>query len=148
MDYLNFIYEIVNEFLSFPNYYQDIADLLDATIDDYVGHNDIEENKKIVMTFTEDVYDAIRLYEFHLGNACDLHKGTKSKFYQQLAYVSLFVKLYPQIKSIVDTSSSSISDDDIEFSWNDINSDIVDMYHKTIQSYNNHEIYDDIYSDD
>lgn len=175
MDCPNFIIEIANEFLAFPNYYEDIADLLDATIDDYVGHNDIEANQKIVTEYAGDVYEAIRLYEFHLGNACDLHKGTKSKFYQQLAYVSLFVKLYPQIKAIVDAPSSSSASDismtevsdyvdednmspyydlssdneDRKFSWNDVNSDIADMLHQTIKSYKRHRSasgYDDLYS--
>jgi hypothetical protein len=175
MDCPNFIIEIANEFLAFPSYYEDITDLLDATIDDYVGHNDIETNQKIVMEYAGGVYEAIQLYEFHLGNACDLHKGTKSKFYQQLAYVSLFVKLYPQIKAIVDVQSSSLTSDismteisdyvdednmspyyelsssdneDCKFSWNDTNGDIEDMLHETIKSYKRHRTNDDLYSGD
>jgi hypothetical protein len=128
MDCQNFISEVANEFLAFPNYYEDISDLLDVTIDDYVSNNNIETNKKIVMEFAGDVYEAIQLYEFHLGNVCDLHKCTKSKFYEQLAYVSLFVKLYPQIQSIIDKN-------EIENFMNDANEDIGDMFHESIQCY-------------
>jgi hypothetical protein len=107
MDCQTLIVEIANAFLAVPNSYENITSLIDATIDDYVGQNDIETNQKIVIEYGGGVYEAIQLYEFHLGNACDLHKSTKSKFYQQLAYVSLFVKLYPQIKSIVDAETST-----------------------------------------
>lgn len=153
MDCQSFIKEIIHEYLAFPNYYDDMASLLDATIDDYVGHNDIETNKKIVTEFAGDVYDAIQLYEFHLGNACDLHKGTKSKFYQQLAYVSMFAKIYPQIQSIIDDISVTELSDDIDdeelssFSWSDVNDDIVDMFYETIQSYKKHKAEENLYSE-
>jgi hypothetical protein len=175
MDCQTLIVEIANAFLAVPNSYENITDLIDATIDDYVGQNDIETNQKIVMEYSGGVYEAIQLFEFHLGNACDLHKGTKSKFYQQLAYVSLFVKLYPQIKAIVDAPLSSSSSDismaevsdyadddnmspyyelssdneDRKFSWNDTNGDIADMLHETIKSYKRHKAAsgcDDLYS--
>jgi len=139
MDCEKLTIEIVNEFLSFPEYYKDVYHLLDAYLDDYVGHNDIKTNQQIVEEYAGGVYEAIRLWEFHLGNGEELHKGTKSKFYQQLAYVSLFVKLYPEIKDIIQTkqklSGISNDDDDNNFDLNDVNDDIVDMLCETFRSY-------------
>jgi hypothetical protein len=142
MDCQNFIIEVANEFLSFPECYEDISDLLDATIDDYVGHNDIKTNQKIVEEYAGGVYEAIRLYEFHLGNAGELHKGTKSKFYQQLAYVSLFVRFYPEINNIIktkeelsDIEKADNSSNEDNFCWDDVNDDISDMLCETFQSY-------------
>jgi len=139
MDCENFIIEVVNEFLSFPDCYEDISDLFDVTVDDYVGHNDIETNEKIVQEFAGGVYEAIQLYEMHLGKPKHLHKGSKQHFYQELAFVSLFVKLYPRLKSIVNAqlSSSNISmteiseDEEDAFDLNDVNHDIDDMICET-----------------
>jgi hypothetical protein len=137
MDYENFIIEVVNEFLAFPDCYEDISDLLNVTIDDYVGHNDIETNEKIVQEFAGGVYEAIQLYEMHLGKPKHLHKGTKQHFYQELAFISLFMKLYPQVKSMVNISTTKVSDDEKEneFNLNDVNDDINDMINETITNY-------------
>jgi hypothetical protein len=142
MDCQNFINEVANEFLAYPNCYDDLSDLLNVTIDDYVGHNDIKTNEKIVMEIAGGVYEAIKLYEIHLGNPKYLHKGSKQQFYKELAFVSLFISIYPQVKSIVDVhSSSSLSEisDDGEFNLNDVNCDIDDMIYETISSYITYE---------
>lgn len=107
MDVQAFIVEIVNEYLANNYYYDSIVDLFDVTLDDYVSNNSIDVNKSIIDTYATDVFNALNLYEKYLGSTEDLHKSTREYFYQQLAYVALFVEIYPQIIKSVHSPSSS-----------------------------------------
>jgi hypothetical protein len=96
-----FVAEFINEFTSYPECYDDVVDLLDATLDDIVSNNSIEENKVIITDYAGDVFVAINLYNHHLGNVAELYSDM-SVFYEQLAYISLFVKLYPMIENEIE----------------------------------------------
>ena len=91
-----FVSDFIAEFTSHPECYDDVADLLDVTLDDIVSNNSINENKQIISDYSGDVFIAINLYKEHLGNIEELYSDM-TVFYQQLAFVSLFVKLYPII---------------------------------------------------
>ena len=93
-----FVADFINEFTSYPECYDDVVDLLDATLDDIVSNNTIEENKIIITDYAGDIFVAINLYNQHLGNVAELYSDM-SVFYEQLAYISLFVKLYPMIET-------------------------------------------------
>lgn len=93
-----FVSDFVAEFTSHPECYDDVADLLDCTLDDIVSNNSINENKQIISDYSGDVFIAINLYKEHLGNIEELYSDM-TVFYQQLAFVSLFVKLYPIIEA-------------------------------------------------
>ena len=81
MDSEAFIADFVHEYLSNRNCYDDISDLLDVTIDDFVNYNSFNENKKIVSDYAGDVFDAIKLYELHLGTVDDRYRSSTDKFY-------------------------------------------------------------------
>jgi len=141
MDSTSFIAEFVAEYISNRNLYDDLGDLLDATIDDYVSNNTVNENKTIVAEYAGDVFDAIKLYELHLGTADELYTGTKDYFYQQLAYVSLFVNLFPRINKIVKEKLETITespeqeisiigrDNNIKIMYNELYDSIVENYY-------------------
>jgi hypothetical protein len=127
MDVQAFIVEVVNEYLSYNYYYDNIVDLLDATLDDYVTNNTVDDNKKIIETYATDVFNALNLYNKYLGDTEALHNSTRDYFYQQLAYVSLFVKIYPQISQTCECEceyGSSFNNDDVA----DIFIEMVDVY--------------------
>ena len=136
MDIQAFIVEVVNEYLTFNYYYDNIVDLLDVTLDDYVTNNSIEFNKKIIDTYASDVFNALNLYDKYLGSSEDLHKGTRDYFYQQLAFVTLFVEIYPQI--IKSVQSSPTSECEFKFSFDDVNDDVADIFDEMIDAYNAH----------
>ena len=100
-----FVADFINEFTSYPECYDDVVDLLDATLDDIVSNNTIEENKIIITDYAGDIFVAINLYNQHLGNVAELYSDM-SVFYEQLAYISLFVKLYPMIETEIETGKS------------------------------------------
>lgn len=97
MNSQTFVSDFIEEFTSHPECYDDVVDLLDATLDDIVSNNTIEENKQIISDYSGDVFIAINLYKEHLGNVEELYSDMNI-FYQQLAFISLFVKLYPIIE--------------------------------------------------
>jgi hypothetical protein len=134
MDVQAFIVEIVNEYLANNYYYDSIVDLFDVTLDDYVTNNSIEVNKKIIDTYATDVFNALNLYEKYLGSVEDLHRSTREYFYQQLAYVTLFVEIYPQIVKSVQSPPSS--EYEFEFSFDDVNGDIAELLSDEIDMYN------------
>ena len=136
MDVQAFIVEIVNEYLTFSYYYDNIVDLLDVTLDDYVTNNSIEFNKKIIDIYATDVFNALNLYDKYLGNSEDLHKSTREYFYQQLAFVTLFVEIYPQI--IKSVQSSPTSEYGLKFSFEEVNDDVADIFDQMIDVYNAH----------
>ena len=128
MDVQDFIVDIVNEYLANNYYYNSIVDLFDVTLDDYVTNNSIEVNKKIIDTYATDVFNALNLYEKYLGSAEDLHRSTREYFYQQLAYVTLFVEIYPQIIKSVNSPTSS--ECELGFSYEDavVLNEAIDVY--------------------
>jgi hypothetical protein len=136
MDVQEFIVELVNEYLTFSYYYDNIVDLLDVTLDDYVTNNSIEFNKKIIDTYATDVFNAMNLYDKYLGSLEDLHKSTREYFYQQLAFVTLFVEIYPQI--IKSVQSSPTSECGLKFSFEEVNDDVADIFDQMIDDYNAH----------
>jgi hypothetical protein len=97
MNSQTFVSDFIEEFTSHPECYDDVVDLLDATLDDIVSNNTIEENKQIIVDYSGDVFIAINLYKEHLGNVEELYSDMNI-FYQQLAFISLFVKFYPIIE--------------------------------------------------
>ena len=134
MDVQAFIVEIVNEYLANNYYYDSIVDLFDVTLDDYVTNNSIEVNKKIIDTYATDVFNALNLYEKYFGSVEDLHRSTREYFYQQLAYVTLFVEIYPQIVKSVQSPPSS--EYEFGFSFDDVNGDIAELLSDEIDMYN------------
>lgn len=100
-----FVAEFINEFTSYPECYDDVVDLLDATLDDIVSNNSIEENKVIITDYAGDIFVAINQYNQYLGDVAELYSDM-SVFYEQLAYISLFVKLYPMIETEIETGKS------------------------------------------
>jgi hypothetical protein len=128
MDVQAFIVDIVNEYLANNYYYDSIVDLFDVTLDDYVTNNSIEVNKKIIDTYATDVFNALNLYEKYLGSTEDLHRSTREYFYQQLAYVTLFVEIYPQIIKSVNSPTSS--ECELGFSYEDavVLNEAIDVY--------------------
>ena len=101
-----FVNDFLNEYISYRECYDDIPDLLDATIDDIVYHNTIEENKEIIIKYSGDIYNALNLYKIHLGNI-DIIMNNMDCFYQQLAFISLFKEIYPIIYNSLNNFNSS-----------------------------------------
>jgi hypothetical protein len=88
-----FVSDFLNEYISYREYYDDMTDLLDATIDNVVSTNTIEENKIIINDYCGDIFDAISLHNKYFPD--DDINSTKDLFYERLAFISLFVKIYP-----------------------------------------------------
>lgn len=91
-----FVADFIFEFTSHPECYDDIVDLLDVTLYDIVSNNTIDENKTIIANYTGDVFTAINLYNTHIGDVANLYSDMHI-FYEQLAFISLFIKLFPLI---------------------------------------------------
>ena len=100
-----FVNDFIAEFTSHPECYTDVVDLLDCTLNDIVSNNTIEENKKIIFEYSGGVSVAMTLYETYLGPIDDLYANVEV-MYQQLAFVSLFVKLYPIIDELLSKHTS------------------------------------------
>lgn len=96
-----FVNEFLNEYISYRECYDDFTDLLDATIDNLVSFNTIEENKEIIESYCGDVYDAMMLHKKYFPDE-DITK-TKDLYYERLAFVSMFVKVYPIIDSHINS---------------------------------------------
>lgn len=92
-----FVYDFLNEYITYQDCYDDMIDLLDATIDNLVSLNSVEENKKIIEIYCGDVYDAMMLHKEHFPD--ENITGTKELYYERLAFVSMFVKIYPVVNS-------------------------------------------------
>ena len=99
MNAYTFIAAFINEFASSNNYYSDIAELLDISIEEFVSNNSIEVNKKLICDISGDIFNAINLYRTHIGEIDHLYSSMEV-FYQQLAHISIFVKFYPEIETI------------------------------------------------
>jgi hypothetical protein len=124
-----FVKEFIIEFKTYQDYYNDFDDLLDATIDDIVCNNTIEENKEIIIKYSGDIYNALNLYKIHLGNI-EVIMNNIDCFYQQLAFISLFKEIYPIIYNSLNNFNSSYYLDEIKF----IN-DFVEEYSNHRDSY-------------
>lgn len=92
-----FVEEFLNEYITHRDCYDNMIDLLDVTIDNLVSFNSIEENKEIINIYCGDVYDAMMLHKKHFPEE-DI-TGTKELYYERLAFISMFVKVYPIIDS-------------------------------------------------
>ena len=90
-----FVSDFLNEYISHREYYNDITDLLDATIDNLVSLNTIEENKLIIVDYCCDIYDAVVLHNKYFPD--DDINTTKGLFYERLAFIAMFVKVFPII---------------------------------------------------
>lgn len=124
-----FVKEFIIEFKTYQDYYNNFDDLLDATINDIVSHNTIEENKEIIIKYSGDIYNALNLYKIHLGNI-DIIMNNMNCFYEQLAFISLFKEIYPIIYNSLNNFNSSYYLDEIKF----IN-DFVEEYSNHRDSY-------------
>ena len=100
MNTQKFVSDFIAEFTSHPECYEDVVDLLDCTLDDIVSYNTIEENKKIIFEYSGGVSIAMTLHEEHLGPMDELYSNVEL-MYQRLAFVSLFVKLYPIVDAAI-----------------------------------------------
>lgn len=98
-----FVSDFITEFTSHPECYDDVVDLLDCTLNDIVSLNSIDENRKIIFDYSGGVSVAMKLYENYLGEIDDLYSDVEV-MYQQLAFVSLFVKLYPIVDAAITES--------------------------------------------
>jgi hypothetical protein len=87
----------IHDFYSNNYKFENVADYLDNIIEEYVINNTIETNKEIITEFIGDIYESLKLYNKFFGNVHDLYKKPKEFFYQQLAYIALFVYLYSKI---------------------------------------------------
>lgn len=96
----NFICEIAEEFTSHPECYENIVDLLEVSIDDYVSNNSFIINKQLIKNYSGDVITALNLHVEYLGDI-DIINTPTTVIYEKLAFVSLFLNLYPKIASII-----------------------------------------------
>ena len=76
-----FVNDFLNEYISYREYYDDMTDLLDATIDNLVSSNTIEENKIIINDYCGDIFDAISLHSQYFPN--ENINSTKNLFYER-----------------------------------------------------------------
>jgi hypothetical protein len=102
MDCPNFIFEVVNEFLSEPKYngYIWARDCLNVKIDHYVNHNNIKTNKKIVVEIGGGVAKALKLYEYHFGSEAAVNMQ-EVELYKHLAHMTLLHKMYSPIMNLI-----------------------------------------------
>jgi hypothetical protein len=138
-----FVKEFIIEFKTYHDYYNDFDDLLDATINDIVSHNTIEENKEIIIKYSGDIYNALNLYKIHLGNI-DIIMNNMNCFYEQLAFISLFKEIYPIIYNSLNNFNSSYYLDEIKFindfveeysNHRDSYADIIELLDTTLDDY-------------
>jgi hypothetical protein len=133
-----FVSDFLNEYISYREYYDDITDLLDATIDNLVSSNTIEENKTVINDCCGDIFDAISLHKKYFPD--DDIGSTKELFYERLAFISMFVKLFPIITDYVNSYKWNeklfIKEFSLEYSGkkNDFD-DITDLLDSTINEY-------------
>jgi hypothetical protein len=100
MDCPNFIFEVVTEYLSKPNNngYMWARNILDDKIDNYVSHNDIKTNQKIVVEIGGGVAKTRMLYEYHYGNADNM---PEVELYKHLAHMTLLYRMYSPIMNLI-----------------------------------------------
>lgn len=133
-----FIRDFLTEYISYREYYDDVVDLLDATIDTLVSSNTIEENKIIINDYCGDIYDAIILHNQYFPGE-DINKS-KELFHERLAFIAMFVKIYPQIFNYMNSYEWNekifIKEFSLEvFTKNADNNEITDMLDATISEY-------------
>jgi hypothetical protein len=133
-----FVSDFLNEYISYREYYDDMTDLLDATIDNLVSSNTIEENKIIINDYCGDIFDAISLHSQYFPD--ENINSTKDLFYERLSFISMFVKLFPIISDYVNSYNWNeklfIKEFTLEYSGK-INSydEITDILDSTINEY-------------
>ena len=137
MNFTSFVSDFIVEFASNVDYYTNIADLLEFTLNEFVSTNSIEVNKKIISDFSGDIFNAINLYREHLGEVEHLY-SSMDVFYQQLAFISLFIKFYPEIESALSHFNETVFINEIvdEYqSYPDCYDNITDLLDVSIDDY-------------
>lgn len=137
MNFTSFVSDFIAEFASNVDYYTNIADLLEFTLNEFVSTNSIEVNKKIISDFSGDIFNAINLYREHLGEVEHLY-SSMDVFYQQLAFISLFIKFYPEIESALSHFNETVFINEIvdEYqSYPDCYDNITDLLDVSIDDY-------------
>ena len=137
MNFTSFVSDFIVEFASNVDYYTNIADLLEFTLNELVSTNSIEVNKKIISDFSGDIFNAINLYREHLGEVEHLY-SSMDVFYQQLAFISLFIKFYPEIESALSHFNETVFINEIvdEYqSYPDCYDNITDLLDVSIDDY-------------
>ena len=137
MNFTFFVSDFIAEFASNVDYYTNIADLLEFTLNEFVSTNSIEVNKKIISDFSGDIFNAINLYREHLGEVEHLY-SSMDVFYQQLAFISLFIKFYPEIESALSHFNETVFINEIvdEYqSYPDCYDNITDLLDVSIDDY-------------
>ena len=139
-----FVNDFLNEYISYREYYDDITDLLDATIDNVVSSNSIEENKQIIIDYCGDIFDALSLHNKYFPD--DDINSTKDLFYERLAFISMFVKLFPIISDYVNSYKWNeklfVKEFSLEYSGNKADYDnITDLLDTTINEYVSNNTY-------
>lgn len=133
----SFVADFITEFASNVDYYTNIADLLEITLNEFVSNNSIDVNKKIISDITGDIFIAINIYRCHLGEIDHLYKSM-DLFYQQLAFISLFIKFYPEIENALSqfNEQSFINEIVDEYkSHSDCYDNIIDLIDVSIDDY-------------
>lgn len=133
-----FMNDFLDEYISHRECYGDITDLLDATIDNLVSSNTIDENKIIINNYCGDIYDAILLHKQYFPD--DNIESTKELFYERLAFISMFIKLFPMITDYLNSYKWNeklfIKEFSLEYSGKSNNyDDITDLLDLTINEY-------------
>ena len=96
-----FIKEFSLEYSGKINSYDEITDILDSTINEYVLTNTYESNKEIIIKYYGNIESAIIIYNSVIGI---LQYSTIEYIYSQLAFLSIFINIYPKIiESIIST---------------------------------------------
>lgn len=72
----------------------DITDMLDTAICEYVSSNSYILNKEIILRYYENIENAINSYISVIGN---IHYTTMENMYSQLASIAIFLNIYPRI---------------------------------------------------
>ncbi len=133
-----FVNDFLTEYISYRECYDDMTDLLDATIDNVVSSNSIEENKQIIIDYCGDIFDAISLHKKYFPD--DDINSSKALFYERLAFISMFVRLFPIIRDNVNSYKWNeklfVKEFSLEYSGKtDDYNDITDLLDSTINEY-------------
>lgn len=139
-----FVNDFLNEYISYRDCYDDMTDLLDATIDNVVSSNSIEENKQIIIDYCGDIFDALSLHNQYFPD--DDINSTKDLFYERLAFISMFVKLFPIINDYVNSYKWNeklfVKEFSLEYSGNKADYDnITDLLDTIINEYVSNNTY-------
>jgi hypothetical protein len=105
----SFIEGIMNKIKKIKNI-DDWYDVFHTEIDNEVSYNSIGNNIMIINEYAGDVFEAIQLYQDQFGEF-DITQS-KSQFYAQLAFISVFEKFYGMIEDLVNNIDDDTDEDD------------------------------------